>query len=80
MQGRLEGSARSLNASKNAQAYAQDLSFICKKVSYLVPNDKLNRYVKYFLNKPVEAEYFVNKFGETEIQVSFLKPFENIIC
>ncbi|KAI5418922.1 hypothetical protein KIW84_043229 [Lathyrus oleraceus] len=61
-------SARSLNASKNAQAYAQDLSFICKKVSYLVPNDKLNRYVKYFLNKPVEAEYFVNKFGETEIQ------------
>lgn len=47
-----------------------------KKVSHLILDDKLKRYVKYFFNKPVESEYFVTKSTESEEGIKFLKPLE----
>lgn len=67
---------KKLNASKNTQVSAYELSFIYHKFSYFVPDDKIKRYVKEILNKPVEVEYFLNKSDESEIRVSLLKPLE----
>lgn len=51
----------------NVQASCQNLYFICQKVNHLIPDDKLMRYVKEFLSKPVKVEYFVNKPSEIEV-------------
>lgn len=62
------------NERKNTQAPSQDLSFIYQKVHHYAFYDKLKRYVKEFLNKTVESEYFVNKLVKSEIIIKFLEP------
>lgn len=42
----------------------------------MVSDDKLQWYVKEFLIKPVESEYYLNKLAEFEIGVKFLAPLE----
>lgn len=42
----------------------------------MVPNEKLQRYVKEFFSKPVESEYFMNNLVESEIGIKFLGPLE----
>ncbi|KAL5079452.1 hypothetical protein RYX36_007873 [Vicia faba] len=60
--------SRKSNTSNNSQVSSDNLSLICKKVYHLVPDEKLQCYVKEFLNKPVEYEYY--------IVVKFLAPLK----
>lgn len=60
-----------LKSSKVQQSSIQDSSLISKNFFDLVPDDKLQRYVNEFLNKPIESEYYVNKLIETELDVKF---------
>lgn len=64
--------SQKLKVTKNSQASIHDSSIIHQKVHRLIPDDKLHGYVKEFLNKYVEFEYFANKLVEYEIGVKFL--------
>lgn len=63
-------------SSKDHKGFNQYLYLISKKIHDLIPNDKLQRYVNLFLNKPIEFEYFVNKLVETELGEKFIAPLE----
>lgn len=53
------------------------MAALCLKVNHLIVDRNFKSYVEHFLNKPSEAEYYVDKATETEIGIDFLKTFKN---
>lgn len=53
------------------------MAALCLKVNHLIVDRNFKSYVEHFLNKPSEAEYYVDKAAETEIGIDFLKTFKN---
>lgn len=54
----------------------QNSSLIIKKICFLIPNDKIQRYVDEFLNKPIKSEYYVSKMDKSKLGVKFMAPLE----
>lgn len=52
---------------------------LCLKVNHLITEQYFKVYTKHFLKNSIKVKYYVDKFAETEIDIDFLKPFENHI-
>ncbi|KAL5099993.1 hypothetical protein RYX36_004320, partial [Vicia faba] len=71
----LEVKATSDVRIKKKSSNAQTTKALCHKEKHLLLEDNLQLYQENFLNNPVDSEYYVNAYSETELRAKFLKPF-----